>query len=219
MKNPFARWLANRPNSRSRVREVDSTFYDQAFSTVDEYHKRYWDSRYYFAWTVICDRLKRRGIKRLLEIGCGPGQLAEMLIANQFSYAGFDYSPVAIEMARSKGLANARFEVADATATNLYESVEYEAVVCTEVLEHVQNDEVIINAIRPGSYCICTVPSFPYVSHVRCFESSQAVEDRYSNFFESFDVLPLRKPNTIDAWYFLFDGLRNAASLQRKTID
>ena len=208
------RWL--RPEDRpafakNEAGEIEVAFYDDAFSTLPEYRAAYWESRYYFVWTVLCDRLRRRKVRTVLEVGCGPGQLAEMLLHHGFRYFGFDLSPVAIRMARAKKLASARFEVADATQTDLYHTIEHEAVVCTEVLEHLADDLAVVRSIAPGRYCLCTVPSTPYVSHVRYFETVDAVTARYAQFFDQFDVFTLLRPGTKGSRYYLLGGVRNDA--------
>src|SRR5436853_5595799 len=60
--------------------ECGSAWYDGAFRDIEEYHRPYPQSRYYFLWAVIVDRVRRSGLRRVLEIGCGPGQLAAFLL-------------------------------------------------------------------------------------------------------------------------------------------
>jgi hypothetical protein len=134
-----------------------------------------------------------------------------MLVEWGFGYTGFDLSTQAIKMATEKGLDGARFEVADATKTDLYRTSQYDAVLATEVLEHIHDDTRILDSIVPGKYCLCTVPSFPYVSHVRHFESADAVESRYSRFFDEFDLVSFRRPGRQDHRYYLFEGLKRRA--------
>ncbi|MGI9054194.1 MAG: class I SAM-dependent methyltransferase [Pyrinomonadaceae bacterium] len=51
---------------------------------------------------------------RLLDIGCGHGNLAQLLSAYGWkSYLGVDVSAEALRQAESRGLKNARFEIAD----------------------------------------------------------------------------------------------------------
>src|SRR5262245_43704554 len=61
-------------------REVGSDWYDRAYRTVPEYHEHYSRSRYYFLWTVIADRVCRGRSRVVLEVGCGPGHLAALLL-------------------------------------------------------------------------------------------------------------------------------------------
>src|SRR5438128_11724255 len=59
--------------------EMGAEFYDKAFESVTSYHKHYTESEYYFLWTVIVDRIRRAKSTSILEIGCGPGQLARAI--------------------------------------------------------------------------------------------------------------------------------------------
>lgn len=50
----------------------------------------------------------------IVDVGCGHGLLAEIVSGFSFSsYLGVDLSPEAIERAKARGIANARFQVAD----------------------------------------------------------------------------------------------------------
>lgn len=188
--------------------EFSADFYNNAYSEVDEYRKPYHESRYYFVWTVIADRLRGSTRSGVLEIGCGSGQLANLLIEQGIpNYLGFDFSEVAVGLARQNGAG--RFEEADAKTTDLFSTHEYDAIVCTEVLEHVDFDLAIIGRIPAGTRCICSVPSFPYVSHVRHFDTKEAVTERYEAYFDDFDVLELPMPNDDSLRYYLFEGRRN----------
>jgi cyclopropane fatty-acyl-phospholipid synthase-like methyltransferase len=64
----------------SAVIEAPADFYNEAYSHTQEYFIHYTNSRYYFVWTVILDRILRISSDvRVLEIGCGPGGLRSML--------------------------------------------------------------------------------------------------------------------------------------------
>jgi 2-polyprenyl-3-methyl-5-hydroxy-6-metoxy-1,4-benzoquinol methylase len=83
----------------------------------------------------------------VLEIGCGPGQLARFLCDRGLrSYTGFDFSPRAIEMARAQGTGYP-FTVDNALTTCLMLQPDYDLVICTEVLEHIEADLDIIDRI------------------------------------------------------------------------
>lgn len=196
-------------STRSESDHCGFEWYDHAFATTKGYCAHYTQSSYYFLWTVIGDRIHRAGIGRILEIGCGPGQFAQLLFDQGIeSYTGLDFSPKAIEMARAS-VPRGRFVVDDARTSDLYSQVEHEAIICTEVLEHIPDDLVVVSRFGPGKRCLCTVPNFPYESHVRHFEDGAAVASRYQRFFRDFDVVTLRSPAAADVRYFLFEGVRN----------
>ncbi len=190
-------------------REYGAGFYDRAYREVAEYHVPYNQSRYYFLWTVIVDRTRRDRLRRVLEIGCGPGQLATFLLDQGIEeYVGLDFSPQAIEIARSNA-PRARFVVDDARTTEVYNEVEYDVIICTEVLEHIENDLVVLSRFGPGKRCLCSVPNFPEDSHVRHFADAGEVADRYQRFFRELDVMTLLDPRPVPVRAFLLDGIRD----------
>jgi SAM-dependent methyltransferase len=194
---------------RPPVDEVGADWYDRAYSDVEEYHCGYAQSRYYFLWTVIVDRIRRAGLRRVLEIGCGPGQLAAFLLDQGVDrYVGLDFSPKAIKLAQV-GVPRGRFVVGDARSSDLYDSVEHDVVICTEVLEHIEEDFAVVSRFGTDKRCLCTVPNFPYVSHVRHFADAGEVAERYGAFFRAFDVMTFQGSRSDGERYFLMDGVRN----------
>lgn len=183
--------------------------YDASYAESNiEYRLPYWRSRYHFLWAVIAERIRRDNLRRVLEIGCGPGQLASMLYDNCLidSYTGLDFSPVGLDIARAN-CPLGTFILGDARTDSVYDSTSYDVTICTEVLEHVTDDQAIASRFR--GRCICTVPNFPYDTHVRHFASEREVTDRYGQFFKQFDVWGMKgQGGQDDAVYFLFDGLK-----------
>lgn len=189
--------------------EKGAEWYDNAFARSEGYHVHYTQSCYYFSWSVIADRIARYEAKSILEIGCGPGQFALMLHEQGLrSYAGLDFSPTAIAMAR-QNVPSFQFIVDDARTSDIYSQFNYDAIVCTEVLEHVQDDLVIVSRFGTGKRCLCTVPNFPYESHVRHFANTADVHDRYARFFDSLTVTRLKGTRGPTEVFFLMDGVRN----------
>lgn len=209
------RWTGERLRSFGRVsdqpgQERSAAWYDARYlSGREKFVQDYARSHYYFLWTVITDRVRRAGVRSVLEIGCGAGQLARLLLDQGVEqYVGLDMSPAAVELAQRHS-PEARFEVADARTSDIYTRVAYDAVVCTEVLEHVTEDLLIVSRFAPGARCYCSVPSFPWMSHVRNFADADAVHQRYGPFFDDADVLALRSPRNERDTFFLLEGVRN----------
>lgn len=141
-----------------------------------------------FVWTVIADRVLRAKVKSILEIGCGPGQLA-CLIRDKgiLSYHGFDFSPRRIEQAK-RVCPEFAFNLQDAFRTDLFETFDYDAVICTEFLEHVEKDVDVLKRIKSGVCFYGTVPNFPFTSHVRYFSDVDEVTSRYRQCFSELHV-------------------------------
>lgn len=189
--------------------EKEAGWYDEVFAAAKSYHCHYTQSCYYFSWSVIADRILRDRLGSVLEIGCGPGQFAEMLwdygIRN---YMGLDFSAKAVEIAKTKA-PRFQFLVDDARRSSIYSEFAYDVIVCTEVLEHIDDDLLVVSRFLPSKRCLCTVPNFPFESHVRHFTSVEEVIERYGSFFHKLSVSALRGTRSPTEVFYLLDGVRN----------
>jgi SAM-dependent methyltransferase len=195
-----------------QVGQKESDYYDRTFDEDDYWRRHYTRSEDYACWTVIVDRLRSLKGKRLLEIGCGSGQLAAAIRDARIveAYCGFDFS--ANRLAHAKSICpEFRFEVADAFATDLYETFDYDSALSTEFLEHVKGDLEVLGKLRPGTAFVGIVPNVPWVSHVRYFKDCEEVTARYGNLFDNFDVIPILLDSK-GKTNFLFQGFRNRRS-------
>ncbi len=201
-----------RPPSSSalaQTTEKGAAFYDALYSASNVYQCPYNRSFYYFLWSVIADRVRRDCLWRVFEVGCGPGQLATFLFEQGAqSYTGFDLSSTAIELAQ-RNAPRGYFFAGSALDPEIYARFESDVLICTEVLEHIEQDLQVVSLFPQGRRCICTVPNFPYESHVRHFRSADEVRSRYSLFFQELDVMTFLSPRNDEDKFFLFDGIRN----------
>lgn len=183
-------------------------WYDEVYDNSAEYRVHYTRSRYYFVWSVIADRLSRGGAKKVLDMGCGPGQVANMLHDRGITdYVGLDFSHKSIQLAREI-CPDFDFQVADICESDAVEKLDYDTVITMEFLEHVEGDVEVIRRIRQGTRFLGTVPNFPYVSHVRHFENCEQVAERYGSCFRDLSVDSfLEDPE--GKTYFLIDGVRD----------
>lgn len=205
--------VRNAARGNGVVYERDANWYDSLYASSNAYRRHYTQSGYYFLWAVISDRMRRDGLRKILEIGCGPGQFASFLVEGGIdSYAGLDFSPRAVVAARER-VPSGRFEVGDARTTDIHARIEHDVVVCTEVLEHIEDDLAVVARFLPGKRCICSVPNFDHESHVRRFLDAEEVAERYGRLFHDMDVATFRSSNYIDDKFFLFDGIRNERHL------
>lgn len=170
------------------VGERDAQWYDKALQCREILRVHYTGSPFFFLFSIMADRIIRSGISSVLDIGCGSAQIAPLLRDRGLAeYVGFDFSPKRIEHAK-KSCPGSRFEVADAFSTDLYQSVNYSAVICTEFLEHVEKDTEILKKIPPGKLFFGSVPNYQLDNHVRYFKSSEEVYERYKPFFSKLTV-------------------------------
>lgn len=180
--------LINRRKKKTLVDgEAPASWYDDAYEDLEEYHVHYSSSAYLPVWESIANRVAS-GTK-ILEIGCGSGQLAHLLLDKGIlgAYVGFDFSSIAIQLAR-RNLPAERFEVADAKTTELFSSADYDTVICTEVLEHIVDDILVLERIPSGKRVVATVPDFDWDSHVRFFADANEVRTRYGDLFKMLEV-------------------------------
>ena len=168
--------------------EKDAHWYDRQFERDRYWTQHYARSPYYFLWTVIADRIARSRASSILEVGCGSGQLAALLRDKGVrTYHGLDFSAKRIAHAR-KLSPSFGFSVADALETDLFDTVDYDMVLSTEFLEHVEGDTVVIQKIRSGTKFVGTVPDFPSKAHVRHFRDTDEVMARYGTYFDGLRV-------------------------------
>src|SRR5438876_3524475 len=132
-------------------------FYDQMHAKIDISETR---TRYDRLFRKVVDNLRARGSGSILEVGCGSGSLAKIIIDGQHgTYRGFDFSSEAIRNAGARTGYPELFSVADALDARSY-AREYDTIICTEVLEHLDRDLDVIRLWRHGAWCVCAVPNF-----------------------------------------------------------
>lgn len=100
---------------------------------------------------------------RVLDIGCGQGELLRLLLADGFDARGVDVSPEQVGLARAAGLD--RVELGDFHAYTRACPGGWDAVVATDLLEHLTRDELVAafddvhRALRPGGVFVARVPN------------------------------------------------------------
>lgn len=133
-----------------------------------EYYSEYYEhenNHWWFKWrfdmiTDIVESLPRDEHFRLLDAGCGTGQMTKLL--ERYGEAiGLELAPEAIEFARKRGVHNI---VQGSITDPPFEPGSFDLVLSLDVIEHVDNDVQILdslfNIVKPGGYLIVTVPAF-----------------------------------------------------------
>lgn len=109
---------------------------------------------------VILDHLATCEGKRILEVGCGCGDLLQVLERRGYQGVGIDISEEALAVAAA-GLTGGRFTVAHCTPGELRE--EFDVVVASEVMEHYHDDALFLQQLRErlrdGGQLLLTVPA------------------------------------------------------------
>ena len=189
-------------------KEKEKDYYDQVYRNggwKGTYFAKYRDTHYYDAWKVVLSLIGDKTAS-IFDIGCGPGQFAEMVFDHGIKkYTGLDFSEQAIAMARETNKYNgSRFFAADIFCTQVFDC-EFDVYICLEVLEHISNDLGVLEKIPPGKEVVCSVPNFEAEGHLRLFDSVESVVDRYSRVLDISGVVPVemsRNGNKL----FVFNG-------------
>jgi len=113
---------------------------------------------------TIFEFLRIRDGDRVLEIGCGKGDLTRKLSGAFAELIAFDISPIGVDKARQHvdDTCDCHFLLSDAT-TLPFRTNSFDVVVLSEVLEHVLDQERCIQEIhrvtRPGGRLMLTTPN------------------------------------------------------------
>lgn len=98
----------------------------------------------------------------ILDVGCGNGNISRFLGSKGFKVLGIDISESSIMKARYlNGFENVSFR--HLAAEELIGIEKFDVVVCSEVIEHLDNPQLVVDQLRkllnPGGLLIVTVPN------------------------------------------------------------
>ena len=99
---------------------------------------------------------------RVLDVGCGNGNIAKGIGSLGYEMVGIDFSPEAIRYAQRRNtMSNVTYKVCGAEDVTIHEH--FDAVICSEVLEHLHKPSELMQTIsrilKPGCILIATVPN------------------------------------------------------------
>lgn len=185
---------------RSGSRAASAAYYDAVFSESPKYQKFAKDSEFVLLWERVLEVLRVSGAISVLDLGCGPGQFAEFLSAEmpQAKYTGLDFSGIAVSRARQR-CPQYLFEKRELPITQFSGLPEFDFVVCTEVLEHVELDREILATLPCGVGIVASVPNFDSFGHIRVFHSEEDVRSRYDDLIDNLlvECIPLSNKNML----------------------
>jgi 2-polyprenyl-3-methyl-5-hydroxy-6-metoxy-1,4-benzoquinol methylase len=120
-------------------------------------------------YRIIAGYLEGSEPLRILNAGCGSGELSLILAAAGHTVVGIDPAPEYIEVARQNavaaGVAGCVFDVSSIEQFDTDRL--FDCVVATDVLEHIEDDQRAIqklaDLVRPDGRVILTVPAGPWL--------------------------------------------------------
>lgn len=124
---------------------------------------------------LASDHLRLEPGMRLLDVGCGPGDLLEELPAD-VDYTGVDLSAAYVEKARARFGDRGAFHVADVRQASELELGDFDVVSVFGLLHHLDDDAVlglfraVRRVLRPGGRAVVVEP---------CFHERQSFVERF----------------------------------------
>ena len=179
--------------------EAGSEYYDGIFSRPEGWYRGRWRTACERYVPPIHEWISRRVIEPVLDLGCGPGFLAAMLLEKGVkNYVGIDFSRVALRQAGEK--TPYTYHLADLREIKSLEEFlpDAKTIVLCETLEHLEEDFRLCSLIPLDVRVVGSVPQGWAKSHVRCFPEKESFLDRYSSLF-TFDEVD----QVASSWVFV----------------
>jgi len=90
---------------------------------------------------VIDEYVRPEKKSMILDIGCGPGKMLEIL--SDVEYVGVDFNESYIESARELYAGKGKFFVSNATSIDLPEDEQFDIILAYNLMHHMEDEEVI----------------------------------------------------------------------------
>ncbi len=144
---------------------------------------------------------------RIVEVGCGAGQLAAMIAPRSTRYFGFDFSPEAVAAAHvrvARACLPTPLGARGCQVMTVEESIEYATasprhwrhalLVACEVLERLAGDQdLAVLSAHAGADVLLSLPTKDSAGHVRWFPTAASVRERYERHVGEMTVEPFEQ--------------------------
>jgi len=169
------------------VTTYDAAWYDVAMTEADAPSMiPLEDSPWFTTYLEVAQMIDPH--EEVVDLGCGTGRFLELLYRrNHYGrVTGIDWSQMAL--LESASYVKPRHADAPPPEWLLCDLMDWRpdplrsgnaVYVCTEVLEHIEEDRELVRRIPPGHRFIFSVPNFDSESHVRVFRSVSEIWKRY----------------------------------------
>ncbi len=185
---------------KTKHREEPSGYYDHIYMSA--YRTGVYDTaRFDAVYDAVIGYLPKPA--NILEVGCGVGELGRRLVIRGHTYAGFDFSPMALAKHSLTTFSNVW--CGDAYDANNWLYLPYDTLVAVEVFEHL-DDLRILRFIPPGTHVVFSVPNFSSRSHLRTYPNADAIGKYYKGVLKIADVTRVDMQD--DKVIFVCDAVR-----------
>ena len=171
-------------------KEQPASYYDAVYKTVEQ--------KVVPRQKAVAEYIEEHiEFPNILDVGCGCGTFAEAMYYT-WEYRGFDFSEEAIKKALQRNVMIPsgdnpyNFWVGDCFDHTNYLPLDYNVIVCGQVLEHV-DDLRLLRMFPREVRIICTVPMFDDPAHVRYYESLADVHNRFNDSMRIDQIVQLEK--------------------------
>jgi len=137
------------------------------YRKLEDFEKHYWwhKGKLSLIASLYNKYLKGKKDLRILEIGCGTGEVLNML-KNWGEVTGIDYSRKAIDVCKRRGFADLYCE--DVNKLDLSKDYgKYDLILALDVLEHIRDDVKTMKKVRellkPGGLFFVAVPAYKFL--------------------------------------------------------
>jgi SAM-dependent methyltransferase len=151
------------PNDHaSDAKALDADDYDDMWRRLEDFLRYNPGARHRRRLVLSALRRHAPGATEILDVGCGLGEMVAFLSPEltRARFTGVDFSSGAIDSCRRRWPAF-RWDVADVVTDDL--AGPYDAVVCSELLEHLDEPQTalarIARSLAPGGTIVVTVPN------------------------------------------------------------
>ena len=138
--------------------ELSKDWFDKQASVYDEKDVILYPKYGKISCQNICDYLKNKEYKNLLDIGCGTGYLIDLLSKDsKAKFTGLDLSPKMIDECNKKKIKNSKFVIGKSDELP-FEDNSFDVVTCSQSFHHYpETDKPLKEALRvlkPGGLYI-----------------------------------------------------------------
>jgi ubiquinone/menaquinone biosynthesis C-methylase UbiE len=137
---------------------MNSEEYERMYRLEETYW--WFVGRHHLVLTFLKQKYGDRRDLRILDIGCGTGEMSRKLSAFG-NVVSADFSPLALDFSKRRGLT----DLCAADAMKLpFRDCAFDVVVSLDILEHLPDDEAALQefqrVLKPGGRVIATVPAY-----------------------------------------------------------